>query len=157
MRWGLDTEQAAFWGSRGGVCEGGGEWVRKEGSKGSSGGSLGVQRAEQGRMEGGEVRLGFVGHESGSYSGWRERPDWCFSMPTGHHGEAGWHMAGGGGRPLKGTKVEMLGARKGSPLECALKGGAWEGEKGTWDSPVLGRRVRPGPLVPTEPPASRSQ
>ena len=131
--------------------------MRKEGSQGSSGGSLGVQWAEQGRMEGGEVRLGFVGHESGSYSGWRERPDWCFSMPTGHHGEAGWHMAGGGGRPLKGTKVEMLGARKGSPLECALKGGAWEGEKGTWDSPVLGRRVRPGPLVPTEPPASRSQ
>ena len=66
-------------------------------------------------------------------------------------------MAGGGGRPLKGTKVEVLGAGKGSPLECALKGGIWEREKGTWDSPVLGHGVRPGPLVPTEPPASRSQ
>lgn len=61
-----------------------------------------------------------------------------------------------GRRPLKGTKVGVLGAGKVSPLECTLKGGTWEGEKGTWDSPVLGHGVRAGRLVPTEPPASRS-
>lgn len=62
------------------------------------GGALGQPRGAAGRAgeEGGEVRLRFAGHESGSYSGWRERPGWCFSVPTGHHGEAGWHMAGGG-------------------------------------------------------------
>lgn len=56
------------------------------------------------------------------------------------------------GRPFKGTKVEVLGARKGSPLECALKGGIWEREKGTGGQPGAGSaEVRPGPLVPTGP------
>lgn len=64
---------------------------------------------------------------------------------------AGWHMAGGGGGPLRGLGVEVLGARKGSPLECALKGGIWEEKKGYWDSPVLGRGVRPGLWCPQSP------
>lgn len=74
-----------------------------------------------------------------------------FSMPIGHHGEAGLAYGRRRGRPLKGLRWRCWVQGRG-PLECALKGGIWEREKGTWGQPKCwGRGVRPGPLVPTEP------
>lgn len=73
------------------------------------GASTGGSGLEPGRVKGGEVQFGFVGHgESGFYISDFSRgvkgPDLCFPMPSGHHGEGG---KTGGGRPLRRTKVEV--------------------------------------------------
>lgn len=69
--------------------------MRKEGAKGSSGGSLGAERARAGEHGGGEVRLVLRAMSLALILG-GEKDQIGVSMPIGHHGEAGWHMAGGG-------------------------------------------------------------
>lgn len=76
-------------------------------------------------MEGGDVRFGFVGQEPAFYSGRVERPDVCFPMPSGHHGEAGWRVARvGEGGPLGGLRCRWWMQGRGPIWNVLLRGGA---------------------------------
>lgn len=125
--------------------------MRKGRSQGELWGQPGGERAEVGSMEGGEVRLGFAGHESGSYSGWRERPDWCFHRPLATMGRlAGiWQEEG---EAFKGTKVEVLGAKGRGPLGMCFEGWDFGKEKsGPGTARCWGAGSDQALLVPTEP------